>query len=554
MDYHKEERAYLLSPSGYGDDLSFSSPATSSEAVYSSSSNAFVESLFTARRIRLGGTLGVIVGLQFDAALTAGLHHEYLSVLQGRTVSGHFWVKSSSNVLSAVVQWLCMASISVSLMQLIRRLIRWRGFTILQLNHFFGLSSRLRILRLASSRRVSNAIPAIIIVTFAQVFALVSILAPNYLEIGLASPQNTIISVPTVYFDKTILGEAQCDPYPSAAWQKVLGQALQSDTLLGWNAPAGCRSACNYTIQYAAPALRCTELDMDEVIAMVPSDDDLTTVYNSTYNIDRATYLVADISMAWRTDYDANGKPSIAGARCSLYNTTQQAVVSFVNNTGNISPSILSYNSFIEDKSLPRPGCGTLQDSSYPEDLEYWSAYALVRNWLYDQFDGMIVRRTTGSSITVTNLLASTNLFSLNETAGTFTPNSENVVDTLEHILVNATVALITSLGQTTMVNASLVHDQLVWVYHGQRLWVIYSTALAVTGICGAFALACILKDGEDRNSTFHDYICATRNSELDAVAEGRRSEEAGEVQERDMEANTSGAFILARSRRKGSK
>lgn len=127
----------------------------------------------------------------------------------------------------------------------------------------------------------------------------------------------------------------------------VLGRALQSDTLLGWNAPEGCGSACNYTIQYAAPAFRCTELDMDGVITMVPIDDDLTFVYNYTCNIDRATYLVSNMSMAWRTDYDFNGKTTIAGARCSLYNTTQQAVVSFANNTGNISPSIISYDSLI---------------------------------------------------------------------------------------------------------------------------------------------------------------------------------------------------------------
>ncbi|KAK0475403.1 hypothetical protein IW261DRAFT_1595410 [Armillaria novae-zelandiae] len=546
MDHHTEERDYLLdSPSKHDDDISFPRPTNSLEAVYSSSSTTLAESPPTARQIRPG----IIAGLLFGAALTAGLHHAYLSILEGRTVSCQFWIRSSSNVLSALVQCLCAASISVSITKRLRRLIH-RRVTILQSNHLFGLSNPLRLLRLAPSRSVRNAIPASIIVTLAQAFMLVSILAPNSLEVGLDSPQSTIISVPTVYFNDINLSEARCDPYPSAAWQKVLGHALQSPSLLGWNAPAGCGSACHYTIQYTAPALRCTELDMDEVITMVPSDDDLTTLYNSTYNIDMATYLVTNMSMAWRSDNDANGNSTIAGACCSLYNTTQQAVVSFVNNFGNISPHIISYDSLIEDKSLSRQSCGTLQDSSYPQDVEYWNTYALVQNWLYDQLNGIIVRTTSGSSTTVTNLLASTNLFSLNETAGTFTPNSENVVNALEEILVNATVGLITSSGQTTMVNAWVVHDQLVWVYHGGRLWVIYSTVLAVTATCGVIALVCTRKDREDKNSTFHDYIKVSGNSELDA-AEGHRGKDTGEVRDRDMEANTSGVFILARPRRK---
>ncbi|KAK0194747.1 hypothetical protein F5146DRAFT_1171901 [Armillaria mellea] len=559
MDYHKEERTSLLSPSVSDDELSFSSPATSSGDVYSFSSAALAEAQPTGRRTRLGGTPAVIAGLLFGAALTAVVHHVYLFILRGRIVSSQFWIKNCSNVLSALVQWLCIASLLVSLTQLIRRLIRCQLFTILQVNHLFGLSNPFRILRLASSRRVRNSIPAIVIATLLQTFTLVSILAPNSLEVGLASPQNIIISVPTAYFDKANLSEARCDPYPSAEWQNVLSQALQSDTLLGWNAPPGCGSACNYTIQYAAPALRCIEFNTDEGITMVPSDDDLTTVYNAMYNIDRTTYSVANISMAWRTTYDTNTESTIAGARCSLYNTTQQAVIKFANNTGNISPSIISYDSLVEYESVSRPSCGTLQDGNYPQDLEYWSTYALIQNWLYDQLNGIIIRSTSGSSVTVTNLLASSNLFSMNETAGTFTPNNENVVNALEQIFVNATVALIASLGQTTMVDASVVHDKLVWVYHGHRLWIVYATSLTVTAACGAIALACILKDGQDSDLTIRDIVWASGNSQLDAIFDGKKHGNTREdtmlqdvLQGRDMEGNTSGVSALARPRRKG--
>ncbi|PBK95103.1 hypothetical protein ARMGADRAFT_1077859 [Armillaria gallica] len=109
------------------------------------------------------------------------------------------------------------------------------------------------------------------------------------------------------------------------------------------------------------------------------------------------------------------------------------------------------------------------------------------------------------------------------------------------------------------MVDASVAQDQLVWIYDIQRLWIIYATALVVTVTCGAVGLACILKNGEDRDLTFWNIVWATRNLELDVVVEGEKCGDVGKaimlqytVKERDLEVNTSGVFILARPRNKG--
>ncbi len=114
-----EERNDLLLPSRSNDDLSFPSPATWSEVGHSSSSATLVEpppisSTDTTRRNTRSYS-----GLLFGAALTSVLHHVYLFVLRGRTVSDQFWIKNSSNALSTLVQWLCMGSVSVSLTQLV---------------------------------------------------------------------------------------------------------------------------------------------------------------------------------------------------------------------------------------------------------------------------------------------------------------------------------------------------------------------------------------------------------------------------------------------------
>ncbi len=142
-----------------------------------------------------------------------------------------------------------------------------------------------------------------------------------------------------------------------------------------------------------------------------------------------------------------------------------------------------------------------------------------------------------------------------------FTPSNENVLSTLEQILVNTTVVMITSMGHMTLVNASVVQDKLIWIYHGQRLWIIYATALALTATSSGFTLVCMLKNGGESDLTFWDIVRATRSSDLDAVVE---EEKLGDVRKDTMlqydavkvmntDRHASGAFILATPRYKGS-
>ncbi len=229
---------------------------------------------------------------------------------------------------------------------------------------------------------------------------------------------------------------------------------MESDKLLAWDAPVGCRAACNYMIQYIAAALQCTELSMDEVNRLVPSTVPYMVVYN-------ATYTGMNMSMAWHM-YSANGQSTVTRAHCLLYNTTQQSVVSFVNSNGTISSSIISHGLAKKySASVSNTSCISLQDS----DISSHN-YAYIVTWLYDQLNGTLLCILGDNSvpaftwIPVTNFnLISNNLFLLNETAGTFTPNSDNVISTLEQILVNATITLIASLGHRTMVEASVAQD-----------------------------------------------------------------------------------------------
>ncbi len=69
--------------------------------------------------IILSGSTLTIAGLIMGAALVSGVHHFFLVFLDGRQVEEQFWMKNTSNALSIVVQTLCVASVSVSLTQLV---------------------------------------------------------------------------------------------------------------------------------------------------------------------------------------------------------------------------------------------------------------------------------------------------------------------------------------------------------------------------------------------------------------------------------------------------
>lgn len=230
--------------------------------------------------------------------------------------------------------------------------------------------------------------------------------------------------------------------------------------------------------------------------------------------------------MAWRTQddalsTDAFSNATVSGARCSLYNTTQRAVVSFLNSTATIRPNIISYNEAFKDFSIGESGCDMLSsDNVNTTLLAYYANYYAIAGWLFPQLAGGIIFYAEGilAGPNVTTGIATSDIFFLNEFTGQFSPRTPDVRRSLEQLLVNLTVALIASSMNTTEVSASVEQDKLVWEYDAQRLWIIYGTALAFTVVSGAIGLACILKDGDDESSSFMDILRATRNPELDEL------------------------------------
>ncbi|KAK0207465.1 hypothetical protein IW262DRAFT_1469406 [Armillaria fumosa] len=306
------------------------------------------------------------------------------------------------------------------------------------------------------------------------------------------------------------------------------------------------------------------KLSLDEVDTLLPDYQSPLTIYNSTTTLSNPT-AGANMSMAWHT-YEADGMSKTAGAHCSLYNTTQQSIVSFANNSRVISPTIVSYDNLIKFSSnlFTEIHLPIRSNSQLASNFSSLLTYIAIVMWLYGSLEGSIQYSPKTLLVQIseedTKLLSNNLLFSLNETAGMFTLNSENVLGALEQILMNTTIAMITSMGHMTLVNTSVVHDKLIWVYHCQRLWIIYATALALTATYGGIALLCMLKNRGESDLTFWDIVQATRSSDLDAVVKEEKLREAKKdtmlqyeaVEGMDTDRNTSGVFVLARPCHKG--
>ncbi|KAK0203290.1 hypothetical protein DFS33DRAFT_977932 [Desarmillaria ectypa] len=131
---------------------------------------------------------------------------------------------------------------------------------------------------------------------------------------------------------------------------------------------------------------------------------------------------------------------------------------------------------------------------------------------LCDQLDGQISFLSVRDKqwFSETNLLTS-NMLSMNEIIQTFSRNPANMICAPEEILVNTTIAIIS--WDTTMVEASVSWDQLVWVYRYHRLWIVYAIALVCTAACGAAGFVCMMKNEEVGDLRFSAIARATRNA-----------------------------------------
>lgn len=86
-------------------------------------------------------------------------------------------------------------------------------------------------------------------------------------------------------------------------WDKAALAALLSATPVGWPMPEGCSPECSYNFTYAAPAIRCIELQPDQI------DDGALPTYRwvpRTFQNPPAAYLLAYDSQSSGSGYQSS--------------------------------------------------------------------------------------------------------------------------------------------------------------------------------------------------------------------------------------------------------
>ncbi|KAK0439281.1 uncharacterized protein EV420DRAFT_1734129 [Desarmillaria tabescens] len=454
--------------------------STASDNLSTRSKFGITQSSMVAQSTLLSSPSLMIFGLILVAAFIAGVHHFLLAFLHERIVQDQFWMKNTSNTFSILVQTLSAASVSASLMQLIWWFLHCRSFTITQLNNLFSLPNSFPTVCLASSKMLWKIFPIVTMAALVQAYTLVSILAPNMLEGGTASPKMDNITVPTIFFGRDPQEHGWAFPAPptycnyqiATGFSRVLGSSLQSDILIGWSAPMGCENGCNYTIEYGAPALLCSDINAASIFdyandtgspfspsAVLLNNSDFTTVYNGTYEFYNDGI---NVIVAWQRYY-LNGDSIVGGVLCSLFNITQRSTVSFFNNTGVIVPRIISYNepykALIPQNVSSDCGGPHVPKTSFTQS--YYLSYSALMEWLALRLRGTISYRSAQQWDFMSSVIDSS-LFVVNETAVTFSPRGASVKTALEQVLVNLTVALIGAGREMTTVNATIMLNQLV--------------------------------------------------------------------------------------------
>ncbi|KAF8196804.1 hypothetical protein K438DRAFT_1825574 [Mycena galopus ATCC 62051] len=323
-----------------------------------------------------------ICGGTLLCAVIAILHHFFDSYLNNRSVEG-FWTQSKSNqveiFLATAFKIIFCFSAGVSLVQVTWHSMRRQPLPLGDIN---ALLSDPSIMTLPRANILFQAPATLAITLVILISSLITIFAPSLTVRQAASVVRTL-TVPTLDLTTdAVLDDfsVQYDRYGplTPAWDKAALIGLLSGDPVGWPMPSGCSPECEYNITYTAPAIRCTELQPDQIDDELTDDErDVSRVFQDPPSAYLWAYdgHLGDGSAALNfTTQDryagANPDPSItnsdygwtlayvpylasngndtalinaAGCLCTFYNATHEAKTHFYNGTQDIWVSVVDY-------------------------------------------------------------------------------------------------------------------------------------------------------------------------------------------------------------------
>ncbi|VDC04524.1 unnamed protein product [Peniophora sp. CBMAI 1063] len=504
-------------------------------------------------------------------------HHIFLVALNGEDVGEYIipqtWVRDIGNALARVVQILLETSVGVALTQSIWFYARRSAVTVPELDDLFSLPSAASIPFVILR---SSALYVLPIAANIQAFSLIGIFAPNALSIVPAGITSSVLSVPFVALDQiaptdSIISLSANESYgevgwylsPSTGFKTLVQTVLSKGDILPWNAPSGCGLACNYSISYNGPSLRCRDIDPSSIAVYqddtlkgdatlpwpyhMPSDPadwrpeatiDALISYNGTGTLGSAnraaglslgadTYTLSqeDAPYSLSLVYTLTPGPydhaayyptqMYGGTYCEFVNATYDASVQFVNGSGaidvHVSEYLGPYQSFV--------GLNTTTQPSQTAALG-----------LLDAMTRYLVGTATVTVVMAsynTQILEGAALFTIHvnsTTIGLLPTGGQNISQALESLCTKLTASLMSdtaNLGVRTQVPATVLADKTIYAYQPTRLWLVYGIALGVALIADLFGLACMRSNGVAMQRNFSSIAASMRAPELNELLSG---------------------------------
>ncbi|KAF7364222.1 hypothetical protein MSAN_01081800 [Mycena sanguinolenta] len=529
-------------------------------------------------------------------AVIAVLHHVFDSHLNNRSVEG-FWTQSKSNqveiFLATAFKIVFCFSAGVSLVQVTWHSMRRQPLPLRDIN---ALLSGPSIMTLPRTNILFQA-PATLAITLAiLISSLITIFAPSLTVHQAASVLRTL-TVPTLDLKTdAVLDDFSVEFYRygpvTPTWDKAALMGLLSGDPVGWPMPDGCSPECEYNITYTAPAIRCTELQPDQIDdGLADSERDVSRVFQDPPSAYLFHYdgLVGDGSAALNfTTQDryasANPNPSItnsdygwtlayvpylasngndtalinaAGCICKFYNATHEVKTHFYNSTQDIWVSVIDYldplnttwkasnsdfNFFNEGGYTANPTAGVEGVSFAPGVGAPLHLLAMADAFTAHMIGDIAINSNTGDVLSTT-LLSETGLFeSIPSTVDSLpfpginvTASTTNVTQALEQLIANATLSFVNLNTGNTTVTAAVPSTDNVYLYNRKTLATTYLSSFVTLLLISVLGMYCLIANGEPSSNDFSQILVATRNPQLDMVADaveadGLSSEALGRI------------------------
>ncbi|KAK7042537.1 hypothetical protein R3P38DRAFT_319754 [Favolaschia claudopus] len=521
----------------------------------------------------------IIVGGTVLAAVLAVLHHVFDEHLNGHSTTGAWNQTASGRIeifLATAYKILFCFSAGCSLCQLTWYTLRRQPVTLADLDALVGAPSLMTLPRL----NLILQTPTIIAMTAAILASpIITILAPS-LNTHQASATVRTLVVPTL---NTTTDAIQNDVYLSSgggygivteAWNKTALAALISAGPLGWSMPDGCEPECSYNFSYTAPAVRCTELQPDQI------DDGVDASYrfvNRTFQSPPAAYLLAYDALSVGAGYRSSplnftvqnepGKPytwtlayvpylaenaadgaliNASGSACVFYNATYQARTHYFNGTQESSTSILEFHdplnttyrsgiqgfgtNFVQSSDLFQPGVGA--------HIHLLAMADAISGHLQGSLtiDGHFGYVQSSTLLTETNIFEPYNVLTLSQ-VGSANPGlnttaaAPNVSQALQDFVGNVTLGYVSLMAGKTAAAVTVASKDLVYTYDAKTLIATYAASFLVLVVMSGLGMYCLISNGESSSNSFSYLLLASRNPELDVVADsmvGRNGQNQG--------------------------